>query len=207
MRRQFYAFSFFMFLTGIAFYWLWYLPRRSKIRLICIFTIICFIVIGPSTAFLSQQDIIEYRSLKETYVWLTPTIYIAIARANKFQEINDKNLICALFQAESGDYCENDLDCMLQVRSYAGAIGIGQVMPYHAENSKNLERSGYNIDKSAWYLKECLTKSNGNFKEACRMYNAGLRNKRKSYKNWAYVAKILNYYIIHQQTSAVKTSF
>ena len=55
----------------------------------------------------------------------------------------------------------------------------------HLENSK----FGF------WYLSQCLKKSHGHLPEAIRMYNGGLNNNRKYYKNWAYEQKILKNYL------------
>ena len=181
------------------------LPIKTKVYMELVFVILFFTATEPTVAFLSPGEIEELRDLQRTYVWLTPDIYLNISHEEVYQQINDKNLVCALIQAESGDACKNDLACMIKVQSYAGAVGLGQIMPCHGD-VKALENPGINLKFTTWYLKECLSKANGNFKEACRMYNAGLNNKRNKYKNWEYVANILNYYIIHLRNSSPKTS-
>jgi hypothetical protein len=44
-----------------------------------------------------------------------------------------------------------------------------------------------------------MKKSNGNIKEASRMYNAGLYNKRWKYKNWEYANRVQRNYIKFNQ--------
>ncbi len=138
-----------------------------------------------------RKIIAKYTYLFKYYEWIEQDrqvfsyIYFYAKRYNITPE-----LICAIIQAESGEYCKNNLKWMARVKSYAGAIGIMQVMPFHSKTPWKLKKLKYNISKGVWYFNKCLKKSKGNIREACRYYNAGLNNKRWRYKNWKYVDKI-----------------
>jgi len=131
----------------------------------------------------------EFKDWKNYYIWLNIEVYSTIEYFSYKYRIN-KSLVLAVIQQESGSYCDNKLEKMIKVRSYAGAIGIMQIMPFHVEDFKQLYDYRTNIEKGIWYLSKCLKKSKYNIVEACRMYNAGLNSKRWKYRNWAYTKRI-----------------
>jgi soluble lytic murein transglycosylase-like protein len=136
---------------------------------------------------------IKFLNYKKQYPWLNVEIYEIILYYCRYWEKNykiDEKLVFALIQHESGSYCRNDLSKMTRVISRSGAIGICQIMPFHAKNPNDLCNPNFNIKKGIWYLSLCMKKSNGNIRNACRMYNAGLNNKIWKYKNWAYINRI-----------------
>lgn len=131
----------------------------------------------------------EYIKLKSIFKWLEKDVYYAIKKECEKNEI-DPVLLMSVIQYESGDYCKNEINKMTKVVSYAGAIGICQIMPFHAKNPMDLYDYRYNIKKGAWYLSACLEASGGNVREAARRYNQGIHGNPKRYKNWAYVNRI-----------------
>ena len=172
-----------------------HVQTHGKKMLICIIvTLMC--IFGFSTyVSLSRENIREYNNLKKYYKWLDIKIYHCIHQAAGKYNISVK-LTCAVIQQESGSYCNNNLKKMVKVKSSAGAIGIMQVMPFHIDIPIKLMNYRTNINKGVWYLSECLIKSKQNISQACRMYNAGINNKEKTYKNWAYVKRIINDYYL-----------
>jgi soluble lytic murein transglycosylase-like protein len=137
----------------------------------------------------------DFLKLAGQYKWLDVNIYNIINEKAKKYKI-DKELVCAVIQYESGDYCRNNLKKMRVVVSRSGAIGPMQIMSFHTKNPKLLYNLKFNIEKGTWYLSVCLKKSKGNIREACRMYNAGVNSKRWKYKNWAYVNRIEKSYLL-----------
>ena len=141
----------------------------------------------------------DYLDLKKKYIWLNKEIYHIINVNHELYENKKYNLskefICAVIQIESGNACKNKLSCMLKVKSKANAIGLMQVLYIHrSKNPEILEDPVVNINVGCGYLYACMLQAKGNKMEACRLYNAGLNNKRDRYRNWIYVAKILNSY-------------
>lgn len=148
----------------------------------------------PFTMQQEQKIDYEYIKLSKQYKWINHFVYDIISENARNYNL-DKKLICALIQEESGTYCNNNLRKMKKVISYAGAIGIMQVMPFHFDNPTKGKVLRFNIAKGCWYVKKSLQKAKGNIREACRFYNAGLNSVRKEYKGWAYVYRIeRNYY-------------
>jgi soluble lytic murein transglycosylase-like protein len=93
------------------------------------------------------------------------------------------------------------------VRSYAGAVGLMQLMPATAKRYgvKNRRNPAQNISGGTRYLKDLLKMFNSNLKLAVAAYNAGenavikYRNSIPPYRETRnYVKKVLRFY---QQTS------
>lgn len=145
-----------------------------------------------------EKDIIKTQELQKDFGWINLDIYKIIQKNCKKYNL-DVILVCSVIQNESGTYCNNNLEYMLRVRSYAGAIGLCQIMPFHVKDPRTLKDPNINIERGCWYLTKCITKArNLGFKkiyaEACRLYNSGVNAKRWEYKNWAYVNRIQNMY-------------
>jgi soluble lytic murein transglycosylase-like protein len=136
-----------------------------------------------------QKPDLVFQKLSQQYKWINLFVYDIILENAKKYNLEIK-LICALIQEESGTYCNNNLRHMKKVISYAGAIGIMQVMYFHFDNPAQGKVLRHNIKKGCWYLKKSLKKAKGNIREACRFYNAGLGSIRDKYKGWAYVYRI-----------------
>lgn len=153
------------------------------------FLILC--MVGHNSYLPQKSDFSYYQS---RYNWLNIEIYHTIKYYANNYKIPEK-LVYSVIQKESGDYCKNNLTKMLKVKSYAGAIGICQIMPFHVNNYKELYDFKTNIRIGCSYLSKCLNRSNGNIIEACRMYNAGMNSKRWRYKNWNYVIKVCKDYL------------
>ena len=140
----------------------------------------------------------EVKELKQHFPWINENVYNIINKNCKVYGL-EVVLVCSVIQYESGMYCKNNLEWMSRVISYAGAIGICQIMPLHVKNPEDLKYRAINIDRGCWYLSKCIKKAkNCGYKkiyaEACRMYNSGLHAKRSNYRGWAYVYRIQNIY-------------
>ena len=144
---------------------------------------------------IGYDPIIDYYRLKEHYSWLTPEIYYPIYNETKKYANVSMDDMCALIQLESGDYCRNNTECMKVVRSYAGAIGLCQIIPsfHHKGNRNDLENPALNIMYGTRYYAWCLQYMKGNKKEALRCYNAGPASNPKTYKGQRYVRGILKH--------------
>lgn len=144
---------------------------------------------------IGYDPIIDYYRLKQQYVWLTPDVYYPIyEEARKYPNVTMDD-VCALIQYESGNYCHNRIECMKTVVSYAGAIGLMQIIQkYHYKNGnrKDLEIPSINIRIGTKYYSICLALAKGNKKEALRFYNAGPVSNVANYRGWAgYVNPII----------------
>jgi len=129
----------------------------------------------------------NYDQLSSYYKWMTPKIYYYIKKNCKQYQIPEE-LVCSIVQHESGGN--------QYALSSKGARGYMQVLTVHAwsKDPDILYICEINFQRGAWYLSRCLKKSGGNIQEACRYYNAGLRNKWSDYKNWKYVKRIYRDY-------------
>ena len=162
--------------------------KRKILRLIMIFY--CITLLFPNIAY---DYIIEYNHFKNYYKWLTPKIYFHIlSETKKYQNILTSDII-AMIQMESGNYCNNNFRKMCKVISYAGAVGMMQVMPSTAKkNIEELQDPLINIKCGIQYYSWCLNYAKGDKREALRFYNAGPFSKKERYKNWKYVDNIMN---------------
>jgi len=147
-------------------------------------------LMNPEVAF---DPLIDFYRLKQQYIWLNSQIYYFIYEAiQKYPNITQDDL-CSIIQYESGNYCNNNLECMKKVRSYAGAIGIMQIMPFHCKGLKqDLYDPKINIMYGARYYNWCLQYAKGNKSQALRYYNAGPFSSASTYKGWKkYVLAIM----------------
>ena len=135
----------------------------------------------------------EFALLVKHFKWMDRDTYSIIKERSLHYGL-DIIYVSSVIQYESGSYCGNNLEWMKRVRSHAGAIGLMQVMPFHAKNPKMLEDVKFNIHKGTWYLSLCLKKSKGSLIHTARRYNAGVNNKAWKYKNWPYVNRIIKKY-------------
>lgn len=135
-----------------------------------------------------------YYNMKKHFVWLDKPIYYFIKEQSAKKNISPI-LICSIIHWESAAACNYNLKRMRVVKSRAGAIGLMQIMPVHAQIRnrpvKKLKEPFFNIRCGVDYLDLCIKKSKGNLKEALRMYNQGINAKRYKYKNWKYVFRVI----------------
>jgi len=130
-----------------------------------------------------------FHNLKKYFPWLRYETYKTVVAECEKNNIDPKFML-SVIQFESGEYCKNDYNRMIKVVSRAGAIGICQIMPFHASDPQTLYNPKENIKKGAWYLGTCFEYSGGNIREAIRMYNQGVHGKKWKYRNWTYVNRI-----------------
>lgn len=162
--------------------------KGVQIVYLCAFFFSLFLTL-PKVAY---DPIIDFYRLKKQYSWLTPEIYYSLYQENLRYDNVSIDLGCALIQSESGDYCRNNVYCMKNVVSYAGAHGLMQIMPVHHKGARSdLFNTQLNIYYGMGYLSKCITLARGDKREALRFYNAGPASSRKKYKNWWYVNAIL----------------
>lgn len=88
------------------------------------------------------------------------------------------NVIAIVIQIEScGDPA---------VISYAGAVGLMQVMPFHFENGENMLNPDMNVQRGMTVFYECLTQFSGwDLGMALACYNGGPSVTQSDYDNWA----------------------
>jgi len=89
----------------------------------------------------------------------------------------DPNLIATVMQIES---CGDP-----RALSYAGAIGLFQVMPFHFKSSDNPYEPDTNALRGMAYLSQSLEAANGNARLAFAGYNGGISVIHKSEESWA----------------------
>lgn len=137
----------------------------------------------------SKKEFLKYSYLVKCFSWLKYDTFIIIRKNAKKYKVPIE-LICAVIQHESGG--KN----IRSRRNYNGSrdYGLMQINSVHVSDCKTLYNIRKNIRIGSWYLSKCLKKAKGNVKEACRMYNGGLHNKRWKYKNWKYVNRIYRDY-------------
>lgn len=140
-----------------------------------------------------NDTLLDWYRLKKVYTWLDADTYYTITQElSKYPNLTVDE-ICALVQYESGNYCNNNLECMKKVRSYAGAIGLLQVMPFHHKGpAYELTNTKLNLMYGIRYYYWCLQYAKGDKSQALRYYNAGPFSSASTYKGWnSYVRPIL----------------
>ena len=198
----------FVLILPIAVYELYISPRIFKITLISVYTFFFIVLFGASQVQLANRDVVEYKVLKRSYKWLTLDLYVTISEMNKYHKIykyvrDSKNYICALIQAESGG------------RNVVGDVNRNgtrdycymQVNEVHSKgNPRELLIMPQCIRKGCGYLSKALRRGRGDLLTATRLYNQGLGGKSSKYRRYAYVARVLNFYINHQRRSNYYTA-
>lgn len=153
-------------------------------RLIYFFTILFFSLTLLRPVFV-YEPMLDYYKMKDYYSWMNMSYFNAIYFHSWKIGIPIDD-ICAIIKEESNG--------RQYVVSWAGAIGLMQVMPFHNKGDKiGLTDIYTNIYLGTKYYKWCLLYTKGNKREALRVYNAGPGGSRERYKNWAYVDRILKH--------------
>jgi soluble lytic murein transglycosylase-like protein len=139
-----------------------------------------------------KQTQIEFIVLKAKHKWLNYEIFSIIKdECSKYYTLTP-SFVCAVIQNESADACNNDLNKMLNVMSYAGAVGIMQIMPkYHLQTHESwlvLFNAKTNIKKGCAFLNWCMSYSRNNLVETLRCYNSG---PYSHYYNVPYINRII----------------
>lgn len=127
----------------------------------------------------------ELQVYQKHYKWLTPHLYkLYSMRARQYRV--PLRLALALIHVES-----RGKNVISRTHDY-GRMQVNKIHMRH--NPKQLLNDKINSRIGFWYLSAALKKSNWNKREAVRLYNQGLAGKRWKYRNWNYVAQILNAY-------------
>lgn len=87
----------------------------------------------------------------------------------------DPNLIATVMQIESCGY--------VRARSYAGAMGLFQVMPYHFMEGENPYQPSTNAKRGLGYLRQSL-QAGGTPRLALAGYNGGIAGAQKPLESW-----------------------
>jgi soluble lytic murein transglycosylase-like protein len=88
----------------------------------------------------------------------------------------DPNLVATVMQIES---CGDP-----RARSWAGAMGLFQVMPYHFEFLENPFRPNTNATRGLAYLRSALDARSGDVRLALAGYNGGIAGARRPESAW-----------------------
>jgi len=135
-------------------------------------------------------DYHEYRAYKVQYKWLTEEIF-RIVWDEAVERGLERRAIFAIIQAESGGRNVVSRRNRNGTRDY----GLMQINSVHSpKNPWVLLNVRVNVRTGCWYFSRCIKKSGGVLSEAVRYYNAGLGSKRKSYKNWRHVYRVVAHY-------------
>lgn len=156
-------------------------PKKNNYyRNMIIFFIFCFLSFITAFPIIVVDADTEIKRLSYYYTWMTPKIYYAVHYNSMINDLNIDD-IAAIIQSESEG---NPLAV-----SYAGAIGLMQVMPFnHRGPRQDLFVPEINVYEGCQYYKYCLDLANSNKRLALVYYNAG--PACKIYRNWAYVNTI-----------------
>jgi len=157
------------------------LKKEKSIKIILVSFLFSLSMVFPTFTY---SVFVQYRALKEHYMWLTPERYKIIYRNSiKFNIPVEK--ICSIIKYESNG---NSFAV-----SVAFARGLMQIMPCHYNGPvTDLFNDELNIYLGTKYYRACLNMTGGNHREALRYYNAGPSSNRSKYKNWRnYVEPII----------------
>lgn len=135
----------------------------------------------------SQKQINNKRALFKKYSWLNYRLY----NLYKYRSIQYKvplDLAICIVDTESKGRNVISKKNKNGTRDY-GRMQINSVhmpiCPTKLLNDKINSRIGF------WYLSKCYRKSRGYLPDCIRYYNQGLNGKKKKYRNWRYVRKVL----------------
>ncbi len=95
----------------------------------------------------------------------------------------DPNLVATVMQIES---CGDP-----RARSYAGAMGLFQVMPFHFDADEDPYKPATNASRGLAYLKSALDSRGGNVRLALAGYNGGIMGAKRPESVWP--AEMLRY--------------
>ncbi len=165
-----------------------------KIKFILLFLILhCFFY--PQYSFLTwEEKNTKVYELQKHFDWIDYDVFYWINSLSKQFEI-DKVLVCSLIQYESRG---RNIRCYQQNFNNTYDHGYMQINDVHiptGQTSQYLYEPRVNFRIGINYLSFCLRRANNDYMTALRMYNQGHNGNANRYKNWIYVAKILNKYI------------
>lgn len=133
----------------------------------------------------------EYKRLRQYYFWITPKrVQIILYNCKKYNLEVDK--VCGLINEESHGHSH--------AVSIASARGLMQIMPFNYRGPTiHLFNDSVNVAQGTRILKDYMGRARRIYgknylPETFRFYNAGPSRphaRRKTYKNWGYVRRIL----------------
>jgi soluble lytic murein transglycosylase-like protein len=138
---------------------------------IIVFCLICF-----TFNYLENNDEkkeYDYEYYKNKYSWLTPQIYEKTKLKTEKRNI-PLSWMLAIYYAESrgNQYAV----------SKSGALGLGQVMPFHYRGNKHdLFNIDLNIELSTTIFERCMKKNNNKLVESCNCYEGRRRDVNAKY--------------------------
>lgn len=152
-----------------------------------LYIILLYSLFNPEYLNLSQKQIIEKEKLFKKYSWLNSRLY-NLYKCRSIEYKVPLTLALSLINAESKGKNIISKKNKNGTRDY-GRMQINSV--HKLNNPRKLLNDKINSKYGFWYLSKCFNKSIGNIPYAIRMYNQGLNGKKKHYKNWKYIEKIL----------------
>lgn len=163
-----------------------------KIKFIILFLILHWFFY-PQYSFLTweEKNITIYK-LQEHFNWVDYDIFYWVN--SKGQQYNvDPILIYSLIQYESSG---KNIRGRRQNSNGTYDHGYMQINEVHVNsNAQILYEPRINFHIGIKYLSFCLNRANHDYMTALRMYNQGHNANANRYRNWVYVARILNKYI------------
>lgn len=171
------------------------MKHKTVIVLITLLLLMTYSISFPAIFHFSNPDLRFYALLKQKYPWLDISLY-CIVIDNSIMNNIDPVLICSLIHFESGG--------KKTALSNKGARGLMQLMACHLKGTKytirDLYKPSININLGCRHFAFCKSLAKGNLEETLRLYNQGHNSNRDDYKNWKYVANILNDYFFIKNT-------
>lgn len=158
------------------------MSRRTYWRIfrLTLLTIIALVLLLPVSLDVDGGTYLDtYQRLKKQYDKLEFELFEIIWWKGKQYGVRP-GIICAFIDAES--------NWKRTARSYAGARGLMQVMPYWWDGpSRDLYKANINVYMGTKILRYYLDKANGNLLLAAKYYNAGYN----PYFNGPYILSIV----------------
>ena len=160
---------------------------RLNKEAIILLSVILAGMVCPTWSFLPERAEDEYHAMRKHFPRMTWEIYETVYATARRLGIDYKLVLCIIWR-------ESNFKNVKSKKNKNGThdLGIMQVNNCHRVLAEPMDIVS-NIRFGCRYLFYCFR--SGTIADAVRRYNQGLNGKRKDYKNWRYVAEVLNKYI------------
>ena len=160
---------------------------RLNKEVIILLSVILAGMLCPTWSFLPETAETEYQGMRKHFPRMTWEIYETVYATAGRLGLDRKLVLCIIWR-------ESNFRNVKSKKNKNGThdLGIMQVNNCHRVLAEPMDIVS-NIRFGCRYLRCCFR--GGGIADAVRRYNQGLNGKRKDYKNWQYVAEILNKFI------------